>query len=381
MNNILGRSMNQQDQGQGHLDIGSEYNTAQWFNGVDNGQGILGQGGIEFPHSMFANLIVGEELQVPHRQGSVTVTGRVLQVVHMAIVEMHISHALYANNGEILETSLTPRFKDGFKSRLRLFGYMAEIESNQRMTPVVLTMKSTVAGLFKSLLRQFRNEVLNTVDRINGPGSKTSHYLFYIPFGSTGRVFYPDSRNPYTIAPPVPYWDSNITNLKPDDDLTPLTSLAIPDYLYDHIRTYGLDEGKKWKASLNETIETNGNNTPAAAAATDHTPPAPAAITKDQLDPWHETERSNNQPARHIPPPPAPPMPQAQAVASPPPPPPPPEPPMSDADAEKVFYEKITEAVKSGSISVAKIGDYTQSVNEAGWPAVLAQLQKDIEAA
>lgn len=111
-----------------------------------------------------------------------------------------------------------------------------------------------------------------------------------------------------------------------------------------------------------------------------HTPP---------ISPSAESEyRDKNEPPTGPPPPQEPsrweappmhnepPMSEAQAVAS-----AKAEAPPDPKEAETKFYSIVKDAIRSGKVSVRIINDYTQSVKEAGWPAVLNQLQQDIAAA
>ena len=343
--------------------MAEDYPMAQWNNGYTGAEGILANGGFELPQRHFKDLINREPINIPHRRGTKNVPGFLLPAMNLCIVQMHTMYYLKDITGQIIAQSADPRFEDGYRSKVLYFCYAAEIEQTAPLTPLVLSIKSTVAKEFKALLRRFRNEILTTVDKITG--NKTPHYFFYIPIGSNGRVFFSDADTPYTIAPPVSYWSE--AGADDEANLANIGEMAIPDYLYDHIISHGMDEAIAWR----ESLAANGNNgTPPPSISPAPEPPQPQ--TKDSQGEWAEYERGEQAP----PPPPEPPMPQAQAVAS-----AQAEAPLYPGEAETEFYKVITEAVKSGKFSVAKIGDYTQSVNEAGWPAVLAHLQKDIAAA
>jgi len=337
-----------------HIENSYEYPTLQWNNGYTGATGVLASGGFELPLSQFRNLISGEILEIPHRNGTVIEPGYLLPVMNLAIVQSHTSY--YRENGDNTEWSATPLFDEGFRSRTLYFCYAAEIEQSARLTPVVLSVKSRVAQGFKNVLRDFRSQVLTTADKLSG--LRCPHYFYYAVIGSNGRVFFPDAATPYTIAPPTPYWDVAIGDLDPQTQIDILRELAIPDYLYQHILSAGWDEARAWRESL---ANGGGDNNP-APPRNPQPPSGPAPISSEEQRMWTDNTQTfaDHDQRRATPPaPPASPMSQAQVVAV-------AAQTMSNEEARRLFQANVSEAIRNGQIdhvTATKLRNDTDQVN------------------
>jgi len=300
-----------------HIENDYEYPIIQWNNGYTGATGVLANGGFELPLSQFRDLVAGEILDIPHRNGTVTELGYLLQVMHLAIVQSHTAY--YKEQGDNVLWSSTPDFDNGYRSRTLYFCYAAEIEQSAQLTPVILSVKSKVAQEFKALLRAFRSQILATADKLSG--NRNAHYFYYVPVGSNGReVQQGGPQGSYTIAPPIPYWDTQISEIPKGSQIDTLRELAIPDYLYSHILESGWDEAKAWQESL---ASNGGDPTPPPR---DPQPSGPAPIS----------------PANEAQPISRPPMTEAQAVAS--------AQTMSNEEAQRLFQANVGDAIRAGCI-------------------------------
>lgn len=386
-----------------HLDgMTQEYSVAQWFNGSEGADGPLGHGGVELPFEYFKDMLAGQQpFEIPHHHGTKKVPGYLLQVMHLCIVQSHTSYYLADRIGKIIAWSTSPKFEEGYRSKTSYFCYAAEIEKTKPLTPFVLSVKSTIAKELKAMLRLFRSQILATANEFSG--GQCPHYFFYVPLGTNGRVFFPDATPPYTIAPPAPYWDTQISDLVTEAQADILDELAIPQYLFDHIQAHGMDEAKAWR----KTMENRGNNDSPPTSPPQGPPPsspAPPPPTADEMElqQQQQLERERQQDTRAQPqvqlgadhgeewegrhntppPPPAPPMSEAQAVAhahgneaQ------PKQPALDPKKAEETFYSTVKGAIRSGQVSVSIINEYVKAAKEVGWPPVLSQLDQDIAAA
>lgn len=324
---------------EGHIENDYEYPIIQWNNGYPGGAGVLANGGFELPLKQFKDLVVGEILDIPHRNGTVTELGCLLQVMHLAIVQSHTAY--YKEVGENMLWSTRPRFDEGFRSRMLYFCYAAEIENNRRLTPVILSVKSKVAQEFKALLRSFRSQVLATADKLSG-SHQSAHYFYYVLVGSNGReTLQGGPQGSFTIAPPIPYWDTQISEIPKEAQIETLRDLAIPDYLYQHIINTGWDEAKAWRESLT-------NNDPASQQSNTVPGPCPAQPLPSES-----------------------PMPQAQAVA----------PAMSNEEARQKFQDSIGQAIVNGHIGHVEASQLTNEASHEGWLGALKILEEAMNGA
>lgn len=334
----------------------TEYPIAQWLNGIDQADGPLGQGGFELPLAHFKNLIAGQPIDIPHNYGASKESGYLLPVMHLAIVQIHTAYFLKDNIGQVVAWSATPRFGEGYRSKVLYFCYAAEIEEQQKLTPFVLSVKSTIAREFKALLRSFRSQILTAADQFTS--SQNPHYLFYVPIGSNGKEFYPDAAIPYSVSPPIAYWDTQIGELDTEKQMDAVGELAIPDYLYQHIISTGMNEAKAWK----EAMANRGNapNDPSPPRTPEQPTPAPIS------------------PAPMPPPPPSPPMTEAQAVASaqavaPP--------TLTNKQARQKFQDSVGAAIVNGQIDHITASELANDANNhQGWLGALATLEGSMAA-
>ncbi len=359
--------------------IEEEYPIAGWYNDHEN---RLGQTGIELSLKYFKGLIAQQPIDVPHNNGTTSDPGYIMAMMNLCIVQSHTAYYLTDRTGKIIAWSNVPKFEEDYKSKISYFCYAAEIEETKPLTPFVLSVKSTVAKRLGALLRQFRQQILATADEITG--HHNPHYFFYVPLGANGRVFFPDASNPYTIAPPTAYWDTEIADLDVDKQRDAIGELAIPGYLFDHIQAHGMDEAKAWRKTMENRNNDNGSSSPPTPPQDPPISPPPTA-DEMELERQQQLERERQQstppPQGPPPPPPAPPMSEAQAVAHAHQNEAQPEPLLEPKEAEETFYSTVKNAIRNGLVSVKIINEYVEAAREVGWPQVLSQLQQDIAVA
>lgn len=353
-----------------HIQEDYEYPTIQWNNGLPGASGALANGGFELPLKGFKDLVAGEILDIPHRNGTVTELGYLLPIMSLAIVQSHTAY--YRENGDNLEWSPVPRFEEGYRSRTLYFCYAAEIETSTRMTPVILSVKSKVAQEFKALLRSFRSQILAAADRLSN--SRSAHYFYYVPVGSNGReTMEGGPLGSFTIAPPTPYWDVAIDDLVAEAQVEILRELAIPDYLYQHIISAGWNEASAWRENLEQRGpgNGNGNDTPPPPPAQDPpispTPPPPTPIhneppTEPEAVGWEAPPITDE-----------PPMTEAEAVgaaqAGAP-------PTMTEAQAHQAWRNQVGPAIRSGIINASEASRMASKATHSGWINAIEALQQ-----
>lgn len=335
-----------------HIETDYEYPTIQWNNGLPGAAGALAAGGFELPLKHFKDLIAGEILEIPHRNGTVTELGYLLPIMSLAIVQSHTAY--YRENGDNLEWSPVPRFEEGYRSRTLYFCYAAEIETTARITPVILSVKSKVAQEFKALLRAFRSQVLAVADQLSN--SRSAHYFYYVPAGSNGReTMEGGPLGSFTIAPPTPYWDVAIDDLVAEAQVEILRELAIPDYLYQHILTTGWDEAKAWREAQAQRGPGNGNDSPPPNDQPQDPPISPAPTSAPQ---------------------PEPPMTEAEAVGAAMQAGAPPTPPMTEAEASQAWHNQIGPAIRGGIINASEASRLASKATHSGWINAIEALQQ-----
>lgn len=237
----------------------ASYPTIQWFNG---GQGsahpVMKTGGWELPTKWFGEVIghVLDIFDIEH-QGAENPAGTdpayLLATLHFAAVAKHISYYVGAGKERRWFTDYQP----GRFSRVKLLGFVREIEAINPLTPVIVTFRSSVARDFNAVAKAFRSDVLANADRIaaemardagrNAP-DKFLPYAFWLPLGAVGkRVKTGGGSQKSQYAPLEGKWDS--AAFQSDDRakvIAVLKALATPAELRGYVRDSFYDEARQW---------------------------------------------------------------------------------------------------------------------------------------
>lgn len=244
---------------------GPTYPIIQWLNGnKGSDHPVLKTGGWELP-TKWAFPILGGNYPIYNveHDGAETADGTepayLFETLHVAVVMKAV--AFY--KGPVKNRIWSTDYVDGFYSRVRLLGFVKEIEDIAPNTPVVLTFRSSVARDFGHVTKSFRNDIINKADEIavrlalansQVPPQKFLPYAFWLPLTSAGKLVKTGSDQQSKYAPMQGAWD-NAPFESDDQDavIAALQSLATPPALREYVRVF-YEEAKGWLKAEREWL-------------------------------------------------------------------------------------------------------------------------------
>jgi hypothetical protein len=237
---------------------GPQYPVIQWLNGgKGSGNPVLKTGGWELPVKWFYPLL-GDAYPVfnVEHSGAETEDGAepayLFQTLHIAAVMKHVAY--YRGLGQ--ERVWAAEYQDGFYSRIKILGFVREIEALQSLTPVVLTFRSSVARDFGHIAKQFRAEVIDQADKLAAEMARAHGqevppkflpYAFWFPVAAAGKRVKTGNGQQSPYAPMVSGWDSDpFKSGDRDQVIAGLKALATPPELRAYVYDSFYEEAKVW---------------------------------------------------------------------------------------------------------------------------------------
>ena len=244
------------------------YPTIQWFNGGQGNQHpVMKTGGWELPVKWFGDILGNQPtFNVEHNGAeSGTDAAYLFETLNFAAVMKHTCFYRGVGKDRVWATE----YKDGFFSRVKMLGFVKEVESVAPLTPVVITFRSSVARDFNAVARSFRGEVLATADKVASEIARQADrqapdkfmpYAFWLPFGAVGKRVKTGSGQKSQYAPLEGKWNSDV--FASDDQtkvIAALKELATPADLRNYVRDSFYEEACLWleaeKAKLAGQVE------------------------------------------------------------------------------------------------------------------------------
>ncbi len=245
------------------------YPTIQWFNGGQgNAHPVMKAGGWELPAKWFEGILGNAmpQFDLEHSGSEEPDPAYLMETLHFAAVMKHVS--FYRGIGQDREWS--PEYRAGFFSRVKMLGFVQEIEAIAPLTPVIVTFRSSVARDFNVVAKEFRTNVLTTADKIAAEMAREAGrdapdkflpYAFWLPVGSTGKRVKTGGGQKSQYAPLEGKWDSTPFHSGDRDTvIAALKALATPPELRNYVRDSFYEEAVEWleneKAKLAGHVET-----------------------------------------------------------------------------------------------------------------------------